>query len=83
MTVPTSAIVIDSPPLPVRHPVLGEVKYSATTIREDPDGQVEDTIALMRAYVIEDIRSEEHTSELQSHSFSSYAVFCLKKQKKC
>ena len=27
-------------------------------------------------------RSEEHTSELQSHSFSSYAVFCLKKKKK-
>src|ERR1051326_6358098 len=25
-----------------------------------------------------DPRSEEHTSELQSHSFISYAVFCLK-----
>src|ERR1051326_7864047 len=25
------------------------------------------------------VRSEEHTSELQSHSFISYAVFCLKK----
>src|ERR1051326_9334391 len=25
-----------------------------------------------------DDRSEEHTSELQSHSFISYAVFCLK-----
>ena len=29
-----------------------------------------------------DKRSEEHTSELQSHSFISYAVFCLKKKKK-
>ena len=29
---------------------------------------------------IEDNRSEEHTSELQSHSFISYAVFCLKKK---
>ncbi len=28
------------------------------------------------------IRSEEHTSELQSHSFISYAVFCLKKKNK-
>ena len=29
---------------------------------------------------LEDVlRSEEHTSELQSHSFISYAVFCLKK----
>ena len=27
-------------------------------------------------------RSEVHTSELQSHSFISYAVFCLKKKKK-
>src|ERR1051326_863417 len=26
-----------------------------------------------------DVRSEEHTSELQSHSFISYAVFCLNK----
>mgnify|MGYP000474482990 CR=1 FL=1 len=26
-------------------------------------------------------RSEEHTSELQSQSTSSYAVFCLKKKK--
>src|ERR1051326_9591427 len=28
------------------------------------------------------IRSEEHTSELQSHSFISYAVFCLKTKTK-
>src|SRR5213596_3813255 len=27
-------------------------------------------------------RSEEHTSELQSHGLISYAVFCLKKKKK-
>src|SRR6186713_3713699 len=28
------------------------------------------------------VRSEEHTSELQSHSGISYAGFCLKKKKK-
>src|SRR3546814_1228158 len=28
-----------------------------------------------------DVRSEEHTSELQSLMSSSYAVFCLKKKK--
>src|SRR3546814_10073505 len=28
-------------------------------------------------------RSEEHTSELQSLMRTSYAVFCLKKQKNC
>src|SRR5213594_5278786 len=27
-------------------------------------------------------RSEEHTSELQSRTLNSYAVFCLKKKKK-
>ena len=27
-------------------------------------------------------RSEEHTSELQSHCYISYAVFCVKKKKK-
>src|ERR1051326_7834325 len=31
-----------------------------------------------KAYVPK--RSEEHTSEFQSHSFISYAVFCLKKK---
>ena len=37
------------------------------------------------AHVVKELarmtRSEEHTSELQSHSFISYAVFCLKKKK--
>ena len=31
---------------------------------------------------LDELRSEEHTSELQSHSFISYAVFCLKKKNK-
>ena len=32
-------------------------------------------------WVIDPVRSEEHTSELQSHAPISYAVFCLKKKK--
>src|ERR1051326_9438363 len=32
--------------------------------------------------VLRALRSEEHMSELQSHSFISYAVFCLKKKQK-
>ena len=28
----------------------------------------------------ENLRSEEHTPELQSHPFTRYAVFCLKKK---
>src|SRR3546814_6727654 len=34
-----------------------------------------------RTLIIGDIRSEEHTSELQSLMRISYAVFCLKKKK--
>ena len=39
-----------------------------------------DGLNLVRESVRQD-RSEEHTSELQSHSEISYAVFCLKKKK--
>src|SRR3546814_4958274 len=44
-----------------------------------------DTEAVVRTGmggVMEGARSEEHTSELQSLMRISYAVFCLKKQKK-
>src|SRR3546814_2326724 len=34
------------------------------------------------SFTVSDIRSEEHTSELQSLMRISYAVFCLKKKKK-
>src|SRR3546814_2499243 len=36
--------------------------------------------ALRRQFQTHDLRSEEHTSELQSLMRISYAVFCLKKQ---
>src|ERR1051326_7855461 len=36
--------------------------------------------ALVGLVVVGPVRSEEHTSERQSHSFISYAVFCLKKK---
>src|ERR1051326_401286 len=35
---------------------------------------------LLHTVDVDNTRSEEHTSELQSHSFISYAVFCLKKK---
>src|SRR3546814_1972302 len=35
---------------------------------------------LMGVYVVAAVRSEEHTSELQSLMRISYAVFCLKKK---
>src|SRR3546814_8516425 len=36
--------------------------------------------ALAGEGIFKPLRSEEHTSELQSHMRLSYAVFCLKKQ---
>jgi transglutaminase-like putative cysteine protease len=45
--------------LPVQHPELGELQYETTVVRADPDGQVADTIALMRRYVLEDAGSDE------------------------
>src|SRR3546814_4431695 len=38
--------------------------------------------ALTRSAAVENARSEEHTSELQSLMRISYAVFCLKKKNK-
>src|SRR3546814_3228449 len=46
--------------------------------------EVVDPVALARPVVLErgvEVRSEEHTSELQSLMRLSYAVFCLKKKK--
>src|SRR5210317_1338571 len=44
-------------------------------------GQCRDAPGLQPVEEIGERRSEEHTSELQSHSEISYAVFCLKKKK--
>ena len=41
-----------------------------------------DDYSFLKRKLKKEKRSEEHTSELQSHSFISYAVFCLKKKKK-
>src|SRR3546814_4514926 len=38
-------------------------------------------LLIYRAAWLRDVRSEEHTSELQSLMRISYAVFCLKKKK--
>src|SRR3546814_1226732 len=43
---------------------------------------VEELRAELIAKIGENVRSEEHTSELQSLMRISYAVFCLKKKKK-
>src|SRR5881296_4777600 len=53
------------------------VRMTNTESLESPS--VMNTVFL--GYVRTRPRSEEHTSELQSHSNISYAVFCLKKKK--
>src|SRR3546814_1293220 len=53
-----------------------------STFRDDGSPvQMGDTITPAQA-VKRTVRSEEHTSELQSLMRISYAVFCLKKKKK-
>src|SRR3546814_1325098 len=46
-----------------------------------PLGRLADRVGRARVFVIGHVRSEEHTSELQSLMRISYAVFCLKKKR--
>src|SRR5213594_4828071 len=45
------------------------------------DGDVTSSFECRQAVPSPCVRSEEHTSELQSRTLISYAVFCLKKKK--
>src|SRR3546814_5715158 len=47
------------------------------------DGRDERDGGAWKAAMDDRVRSEEHTSELQSLMRISYAVFCLKKKNKC
>src|SRR3546814_1591660 len=60
-----------------RHPFDGRQKegHDGEKGREEPGGQCPPPVPA------EWLRSEEHTSELQSLMRISYAVFCLKKKK--
>src|SRR3546814_1513861 len=48
---------------------------------DSPQGRLRGREALLRAHRAVHVRSEDHTSELQSLMRISYAVFCLKKKK--
>src|SRR5213080_5202340 len=70
--------------LRIRRPPRSTHRYTlfpyTTLFRSDPGGA---GAPHARPHVVHGgTRSEEHTSELQSHSGISYAVFCLKKKKK-
>src|SRR3546814_9527494 len=56
---------------------FADARGEQRVVEEDP-GFVEDQ---QRRPSVEPLRSEEHTSELQSLMRISYAVFCLKKKK--
>ena len=70
-----------------RYPFLGALRSAAQMVSYEVSiGFVIITVllcvgSLNMSSIVEAQRSEEHTSELQSHSFNSYAVFCLKKKK--
>src|SRR3546814_1905802 len=72
-------------PVVIAHPREGAVAGDAGVVDHDVDGP--DLFGHPRAAVearlmVADVRSEEHTSELQSLMRISYAVFCLKQETK-
>src|ERR1051326_6253404 len=77
---------VEDPIIPPSHMVLDPSGKRAISVSKAPQvmngydaNALEEAIRLKEKH---GGRSEEHTSELQSHSFISYAVFCLKKNKK-
>src|SRR3546814_8846914 len=59
----------------------GDAIVGKDRIRADLD-KLHAAVSYVRDYTLEGMRSEEHTSELQSLMRISYAVFCLKKTNK-
>src|SRR3546814_2635179 len=63
------------------HPARGAQRFApAAATDRDPDRAALLDQDLLDQRAGADVRSEEHTSELQSLMRISYAVFCLKKQ---
>src|SRR3546814_3603699 len=64
---------------------IADLVVGAALHREEAfagDGEVQRLVGGFDGALRELLRSEEHTSELQSLMRISYAVFCLKKKKK-
>src|SRR3546814_6555572 len=72
---PSSRLRRPSPSRPRPSPSPRERRSPRSLLRIMAEGPVSGSSTLM-------VRSEEHTSELQSLMRISYAVFCLKKKKK-
>src|SRR3546814_7540910 len=65
-----------------RRDLLGALAETVLDRRLSPLEHTAVDIALAEVVRTADVRSEEHTSELQSLMRISYAVFCLKKKNK-
>src|SRR3546814_3165903 len=67
----------------IGNPTLGQIIWGELDEHFVADEDADAVLAHLAGGVAEDlmIRSEEHTSELQSLMRISYAVFCLKKKK--
>src|SRR3546814_2693589 len=64
------------------HPALGPARRPVVLRRQMPHHPRRDQVERRGFPLRPEVRSEEHTSELQSLMRISYAVFCLKKKKK-
>src|SRR3546814_5357336 len=77
-----AAGLVEEPELANLHPT---VNRDVQLLRHDhldlSDLEVDVEIAAVQRVQVTDLRSEEHTSELQSLMCISYAVFCFKKKK--
>src|SRR3546814_7722823 len=60
---------------------IGETRHAGPNRNDKPCGAGRRDAGAVRRSADRGIRSEEHTSELQSLMRNSYAVFCLKKKK--
>src|SRR5881275_2082548 len=71
--------------LMIRRPprsTLFRTLFPYTTLFRSGGGTTDSAARRGNYFLSDGDRSEEHTSELQSHGTISYAVFCLKKKKK-
>src|SRR3546814_10875325 len=63
-------------------PTMEEFPYTIRIVSEITESNGSSSMASVCGSSLALMRSEEHTSELQSLMRNSYAVFCLKKKKK-
>src|SRR3546814_1000293 len=58
-----------------------DIRGAGNLVGDEQSGHIKEVGFELYQSMLEEARSEEHTSELQSLMRNSYAVFCLKKKK--